>query len=209
MNVITNSSKSVITTAIHIPFPQTFQSVRWARKPRWLGTAKSKLFRIPPRPVIPKEEELELRRLNNNYRTQMKSIRNYLTERYHVKYLPSSNVEQIREDFEKDFAQCNEINTKWNEEIKVLREQRIAEEINKNIEEAKKQLNEQIMLDKKNLEKAEEEVRLEKEAAKAFITPDTLEAAIEYAVNNPVDYNYAIDMEGNKIIGKDLNSSKL
>lgn len=51
------------------------QCVRWKRKPIWLPPAKSKMFRIPERPVIPKEEDLELQRLNNNYRTYMISFK--------------------------------------------------------------------------------------------------------------------------------------
>lgn len=51
------------------------QSVRWKRKPIWLPTAKSKVFRVPQRPVIPTEDKLELQRLHNNYRTLMKSLK--------------------------------------------------------------------------------------------------------------------------------------
>lgn len=50
------------------------QCIRWKRKPIWLPTAKSKVFRVPPRPKIPIEEYIELKRLNNNYRTAMKSL---------------------------------------------------------------------------------------------------------------------------------------
>lgn len=48
--------------------PACVQSVRWRRKPRWLPMAKSKLFKIPPRPVMPEEEKHEWLRLNNNYK---------------------------------------------------------------------------------------------------------------------------------------------
>lgn len=51
------------------------QFVRWKRKPIWLPTAKTKLFRVPKRPVLPEEEILELRRINNNYKTYMNSLR--------------------------------------------------------------------------------------------------------------------------------------
>lgn len=50
------------------------QCVRWKRKPIWLPTAKSKIFRVPERPVIPIEDYCELKRLFNNYRTIMKSL---------------------------------------------------------------------------------------------------------------------------------------
>lgn len=50
------------------------QCVRWKRKPIWLPTAKSKMYKIPQRPVIPIEDQCELKRLFNNYRTIMKSL---------------------------------------------------------------------------------------------------------------------------------------
>lgn len=53
----------------------SIQCVRWKRKPQWLGTAKTKIFRVPVKPQIPIEEVLELRRLYNYYRTNMKSLR--------------------------------------------------------------------------------------------------------------------------------------
>jgi small subunit ribosomal protein S26 len=51
------------------------QTLRWKRKPIWLPTAKSKVFRVPKRPVIPKDEFLEIQRLYNNYRTYYRSVR--------------------------------------------------------------------------------------------------------------------------------------
>lgn len=42
--------------------------VRWRRKPRWLPTAKSKLFRVPERKQQTPEEKAELMRLHNNYK---------------------------------------------------------------------------------------------------------------------------------------------
>lgn len=42
--------------------------VRWRRKPRWLPTAKSKLFRVPERKQQSPEEKAELLRLHNNYK---------------------------------------------------------------------------------------------------------------------------------------------
>lgn len=47
------------------------QTVRWARKPRkpiHLGTAKSKMFRVPERKKEDPEERQELMRLSKNYK---------------------------------------------------------------------------------------------------------------------------------------------
>lgn len=48
--------------------PVCVQSVRFRRKPRWLPTAKSKIFRIPVRPKLNEVERIELLRINNNYK---------------------------------------------------------------------------------------------------------------------------------------------
>lgn len=45
----------------------SLQSVRW-RKPIALGTAKSKLFKVPPRRREDPEERAELHRLTKNYK---------------------------------------------------------------------------------------------------------------------------------------------
>ena len=49
------------------------QSIRF-RKPIWLPTAKSKVFRVPKRPEIPKDEAEEIKRLYNRYRTYYRSV---------------------------------------------------------------------------------------------------------------------------------------
>lgn len=41
------------------------------------------------------------------------------------------------------------------------------------------------------------------ELSATFITPETLEEAIDHALANTQDYNYAIDLHGNKYVGRD------
>lgn len=48
--------------------PACVQCVRWRRKPRWIPTAKSKMFRVPERKPEDPEERAELMRLHNNYK---------------------------------------------------------------------------------------------------------------------------------------------
>jgi hypothetical protein len=45
----------------------SIQSVRW-RKPRWLPIAKSRVFTVSERHVLPNDEVEEWKRLNNIYR---------------------------------------------------------------------------------------------------------------------------------------------
>ena len=47
----------------------------WVRKPLGSPMAKSKLFRIPQKPTLPEDEKAEIKRLYDNYKNQMKSLR--------------------------------------------------------------------------------------------------------------------------------------
>ena len=49
--------------------------VIWARKPLGSPMAKTKMFKIPVHPVIAEDERAETKRLYDNYRTQIKSLR--------------------------------------------------------------------------------------------------------------------------------------
>jgi len=73
VNALTMGTAGLCET--FIPNSIYTQCVRWKRKPIWLPTAKSKMFRVPKRPVIPIEEQLELQRLYNNYKTYMTSFK--------------------------------------------------------------------------------------------------------------------------------------
>lgn len=177
---------------------------KWCRKPIALGTAKSKIFRVAPRIVLPVEEEEEIRRLYNNYRTQMKSLTAYLTEKYCVSNLKSLDPEEIKRQFEEDYTQCKKINDEWNEQQRIVREKQAAERLAEEIEFAKAKIAEHEEQRRNKLEQIEELVRYEKESAKDFILDlETLDIAIERALANaPVDHNFAIDLEGNRIYGK-------
>lgn len=48
--------------------PVCVQCVRWRRKPISLGTAKSKMFRVPERIKEDADERAELMRLHKNYK---------------------------------------------------------------------------------------------------------------------------------------------
>lgn len=50
------------------------QSVRWKRKPIWLPTAKTKIFRIPQHTPMPEDEKIEFYRLDQNYKTLTNSL---------------------------------------------------------------------------------------------------------------------------------------
>lgn len=49
----------------------------------------------------------------------------------------------------------------------------------------------------------EDVVKKEIEASAAFITPENIDEAIDKALNEVSDYNFAIDVTGEKIMGKE------
>ncbi|XP_063979593.1 small ribosomal subunit protein mS26 [Diachasmimorpha longicaudata] len=182
------------------------QIIRWKRKPVWLPQAKSKLFKVPPRLHIPKEESVEILRLYNHYRTYRKSIREYL-----VQLVKASQVQfdeaSVRKAEEEDYARCCIINEEWNKEVSKTRDIRLAKE-----KEARKEHTLQMISMKKEkqrlmMEKIEEKVKKAKLEAVTFITPDNIDRAIEEALANVVDYNAAIDKNGN-YYGKNVTNEQ-
>ncbi|XP_043469191.1 probable 28S ribosomal protein S26, mitochondrial [Leptopilina heterotoma] len=177
----------------------------WKRKPFWLPMAKSKMFKIPPRPVIPQEESEEIHLLFNHYRTAVNSLR-----RHFIKVTEESNVqldpELIEKAKEDDFLACSAINDEWNKQISIERDVRLEEErelkkefISNAIEKHKKRKEEK-------LEIAKEELRKAQELIPTLITSSNIDEAIDTLLKNVVNHNYAIDIDGEKFTGTDYYS---
>ncbi|KAB0804853.1 hypothetical protein PPYR_01823 [Photinus pyralis] len=203
-----NNAKLAITVEAFTTNYTNLQVYRWGKKPRWLPTAKTKMFRVAPRPQIPTEDYEELKRLHNNYRTQIKSLTGYFTEKYSTENIQQFDIEQHEKSIKDDFLKCTAINDEWNRQIKIQREERVAKELEESVNLAKQRLEERQQRQLLKLQAADVEVRRVIEDSKDFITPDKLDAAIEYALNNPVDYNFALDLDGNVYKGRNNDSVK-
>ncbi|XP_011187681.1 probable 28S ribosomal protein S26, mitochondrial [Zeugodacus cucurbitae] len=178
--------------------------VRWRRKPRWLPVAKSKLYRVPERKEQNADEKAELMRLHNNYKLQMRSIRQYLREevlRLNVTTTADHFV-LTPEQEEAEFERCMQENAAWNQTIAGEREARLLKEREQKAVEIRERLEAARVREEERMEQIEELVRREKELAKTFITRENLETAIEQALANPVDYNFSIDLKGNIYRGR-------
>ncbi|KAI4464423.1 28s ribosomal protein s26 mitochondrial [Holotrichia oblita] len=196
---------NVISKTLNLPATKSavnFQILRWRRKPRWVPIAKSKQFRIPQRPVIIEDEQIELKRLFNNYRTQMKSIKRYIVERFVAARAITTDPKDIQRIFDEDFARCNKINDEWNSDIQSKRIEYFENTLEENINLAKESLQKRLELEQFKLEEAEKIVTEQKELSKTFITADNIDEAIERSLANPVDYNFAVDLDGNKFYNK-------
>ncbi|KAI5645872.1 mitochondrial ribosome subunit s26 domain-containing protein [Phthorimaea operculella] len=186
-------------------WPVLVQSAKAHRKPRWIPVAKSKIYRIPKRPEVSEEERLELLRINNNYKTQMRAIRRFYHEDMikEKSTLESASSEMSQKVEAEEWERLVAVNDRWNKQVAQEREERRKKELADMEEYALKHMQ---IKDKERLEriaKATAEIKMQKELSKTFITPETLDAAIDHALTNPVDFNFAIDLKGNQIIGRD------
>ncbi|KYN17565.1 putative 28S ribosomal protein S26, mitochondrial [Trachymyrmex cornetzi] len=205
MRIINVNALTMGTTGLcetFIPNSVYTQCIRWKRKPIWLPTAKSKVFRVPKRPVIPMEDYVELKRLYNNYRTYMTSFKAYIREiaKENKMQLNETVVNKLTE--EEDFKACNAINDEWNAEIAKIREIKLAE-----IREKRKNaILKNILMQQQNREinkiRLNELVKKVKEESVTFITAENVDAAIEECLTNIVNHNRALDLEGNWYKGK-------
>lgn len=181
------------------------QSVRWKRKPIWLPTAKSKVFRVPQKKHLPEDELSELKRLFNNYRTLSNSVFKY----FHIKYKESIqhlDPQIVKANFEKDFEVCNYINDRWNEHVAALREERLAKERKERKEEIKVKVKEKEERELKVQKLIDTQIKKAKEEAPTFITRKNIDEAIQNALETVVDHNAAIDLNGNFHKDKPENS---
>nr|XP_033331013.1 probable 28S ribosomal protein S26, mitochondrial [Megalopta genalis] len=177
----------------------TIQCVRWKRKPIWLPTAKSKLFRVPERPVISDEENEELQRLNNSYRTMTKSLRSFFVNK-HIEMRNKSRVITSQEHIDEDFIFRFNVNKKWNEQVAAAREERLKNLRENRTEEILKKMEMKAERDLQIQLRVDATIRKAKEESATFITKDNIDQAIEKAFENIIDYNSAIDLDGNTYV---------
>ncbi|XP_071518855.1 small ribosomal subunit protein mS26 isoform X2 [Panulirus ornatus] len=168
---------------------------RW-RKPRWVPTAKSKIFRIPERKVFPKEELIELKRLHDRYNTMMRAVRRHLTEEIQRTSDTSELAMKKAADEELEHQRLMEYNQQENLRVASQREERIRKEFEADLARVEATKEKQAKI---TLQAQDEAIRLiaeTQELVKTFIKREDLEDAIETALANPADYNFAIDEEG-------------
>ncbi|XP_062901214.1 28S ribosomal protein S26, mitochondrial [Mobula hypostoma] len=169
------------------------------RKSRTDLPAKSKVDRVRvPTPVHP-EELLVVQERYRQYEAIMGALRAefkeaVLRKRYEeeVGSLAEERAKQEAEEHRK----LMEFNDRENERLQKLREERLWQELE--VEWQRKQqaaaYREQKQME--FLSEKEREVLQLQEEAKNFITLENLDQRIEEAMDNPQNYNFAIDKEG-------------
>ncbi|CAB3369323.1 Hypothetical predicted protein [Cloeon dipterum] len=170
--------------------------VRW-RKPISLGTAPSKLFRVPQRPQIPEDELKEIRRLFKNYNTQMKSIRAWFAEELKRQEAVTAAAVAGATGEEAEFQRCLQINEEWNKKVAAERQVRLAAEKAKLTDKILTDLEQDELQKSKRMAEIQQMVEREKDLSSHYITEENIDQAIEEALGQEVNYNFAIDREGN------------
>lgn len=192
-----NAMVNLCRTAVPWTLSVQYECVRTVmRKPRHLPRAKSKMFRVPERKRLPEDEKLELMRLHNNYRTYIKSIRAFLKAELDKS---ASASEQAQEEIRKEKEQhilCMKENDAWNAEVAKLRAVRLAKQELVEKEAILDAIIKHEQQEKEYLEEVEDIISKEKERAKYYITPENIDEAIEKALDNEVDYNFSLDVDG-------------
>ncbi|NP_001002418.1 small ribosomal subunit protein mS26 [Danio rerio] len=174
------------------------ESVR-GRKSRTDPQAKSKIGRIKTPPPVDPVEMITMKERYTEYNLILKALRlefreNMLRKRY------EEEVGSVAEERAKRDAEEHKSLMAWNDaenhRLQVIREQRVQKEA----EAAEEKRKEAAMLHQQELEnyikEKERQILQLQEEAKNFITLDNLDQRIEEALDNPINYNFAIDKQG-------------
>lgn len=193
-------SKTVRAPVARILAPRAVlvETVR-GRKSRTDPKAKSKIGRIKYPPPVDPEEMVVLKERFTEYTLIMRALRmqfkeEMLRKRYDEETgsLAEARAKQEAEEHQSLMAWNNQ----ENERLRKIRELRVQQEQ----EQLDRQLREVALARQQALEELVKEKELEiltlQEDAKTFITLENLDKRIEEALDNPKNYNFAIDKEG-------------
>ncbi|XP_053113464.1 28S ribosomal protein S26, mitochondrial isoform X1 [Hemicordylus capensis] len=169
------------------------------RKSRTDPPAKSKAGRIKVPPPVDPAELLVVTQRYERYRLVVRALRaefreEMLRQQYEEKFggVGRQRKEAVAEEHRKLMAW----NDAENKRLQELRKERLRKEAAEEEERRSKEAQYQAARMEEFLKEKEKEVLQLQEEAKTFITPENLEERIEECLNNPRNYNFAIDKEG-------------
>ncbi|KAK6635138.1 hypothetical protein RUM44_000387 [Polyplax serrata] len=184
-----------------------------SRRPFWLGMAKSKMFVVKEKKKYPDDEEKELQRLKETHSIIVDSMMHFLRNENSVDAQNNDHtnlavIEQklLEQKIEESFIQ----NDVFNSVSASMRDKRLQEELQKQEEDISLFLVNKAEQTAEFIKKVDDMVKREKVKSLSYITEENLEEAVDNCLNNVVNYNYAIDINGNKYPGSEtLDSRKL
>lgn len=173
--------------------------VRFARKPIWMPTAPSKLFRIAEHNFYTPEEVKQIYTISRAFKAQEQSIQEFMKHEFYIPATQSGGLpaEFIEKEAELD-KRLYEENERENARVAKLKEEAFNQQL--------RAMEDKIMEEKMNKEerfmetarKIDQYVKDQKSDPNSFVTPDNIDAIIEQALENPVNFEYCIEISGNK-----------
>lgn len=174
--------------------------VRWyPTKPRWVPTAKTKKFRVIPRPqeLFP-GEKAECNRLYQNYKSHLKGALTLLRSMYRESEVSQDVIDAQEKEKEDFWKESIIINDEWNRRIAIEREQRDRESFKEEVRKAKEKMQQVDEANRREQERIDGLIREQEELSKTIISPDQLDEHVEKILNSkPYSFNYALDLQGN------------
>lgn len=137
------------------------------------------------------------------FRTKMKSIRKFLIQEFEKNQSKVSVLHKSPEQLQAEWDECFAKNEAWNAEIVPVRAARLQKEAEARREYVLEKLAGKEQRKQEMRESISETVLQQKTQVGGFITAENIDQAIEFALANPTDHNYAIDLEGNMYKGRE------
>uniref|UniRef100_A0A7M4FLZ6 Small ribosomal subunit protein mS26 n=2 Tax=Crocodylus porosus TaxID=8502 RepID=A0A7M4FLZ6_CROPO len=174
------------------PFPAAVLVPARGRKTRHDPPAKSKAERVKVPPPVDPAELLVVQERYRQYYSIVRALRSVF--RVEAAQKKRERLNNAREESEID-----EVLLAWNDAENERQRRRREERIRGEEEELKKQklqgaINQAKLMEDFMKEKEKEVLQLQEEA-QTFITPENLDERIEQCLDNPQNYNFAIDKE--------------
>lgn len=133
----------------------------------------------------------------------MKAVKSFLREEVLKASLPSTTsvLLQTPEQVQAEFDESLRINSAWNAECAKVRAGRMEKKMKEQEQYVLERLAAKEERDEERRLKVREAIKLQERDSMHFITEANIDEAIERALANVVDYNFAIDLDGNMIKG--------
>lgn len=167
------------------------------------------MFVDPPKSLISQEETEHIEELKDQYMVRMRALHMYLLED-DLKNSDTGEAGKIAaKKEEKEHLKLIQLNEDDNKRVAAVRADRLKLEAEERKARIAQELEEFQFNETKRIAKADEMVERHKDEMENRIRREDLEKAIETALANPVDFEYAIDTAGNIFRGRTTKSKKI
>ncbi|XP_077477944.1 small ribosomal subunit protein mS26 [Stigmatopora argus] len=182
-----------------VPRQAVLVEAQRGRKSRTDPVAKSKVGRVKLPPPVDPVEMVVLRERYGDYKLILRALRLEFKEevlrRKYEEETGSMAEERARQEAE-EHRQLMAVNQQENQRLLQLRLQRIEKETQAVELKKMKVALQQEQKQEKFIQQKQEEIQQLHEDAKNFVTLENLDRRIEEALDNPKNYNFAVDKEG-------------